>query len=377
MRELKVGLVVLAALTALAIGIFFVGQESRLFGRKNEYSVQFQSVEGLATGNPVQLDGVNVGKIQRIVLPEAVDESLLTVWVSVDRAYSQRIREDSQARIQTLGLLGDKYIQISSGSPDSPILPDGGQIPAAPGTELDELLASGGSAMDNLVAISASLRNILARMEAGEGVLGELTTESETGEEVRGKILNILGSAERLAQGIEAGEGTVGRLLKDDALAREVETALAGFSRTLGQLHDGEGVLPALLTDAELRDRFAQTLANLSTASERLSVLADELTDGDGLLARMLADEEYGDEVAADIAELIERMNSISRKIDEGQGSLGALVNDPAITDAVNDIVIGINESKLLRWLVRNRQKRGIEVRYDAARDDDAATPED
>lgn len=376
MRELKVGLLVLGALIALAIGIFFVGEENRLFGRKNEYFVHFKSVEGLATGNPVQLDGVNVGHIQRIVLPEAVDESSLTVWVSVDRAYAQRIREDSQARIQTLGLLGDKYIQLSSGSPDAAILPDGGQIPAAPGTELDELLASGGSAMDNLVAISASLRNILARMEAGEGVLGELTTESPAGQEVRSKILNILGSAERISQGIEAGEGTLGRLVRDDSMADEVEAALKGFSTALGQLHDGEGVLPALLTDPDIRDRFRETLTNLSTASERLGVLAEELQEGDGLLAKLLADEEYGDKVAADVAELVERMNSVAGKIDEGRGSLGTLINDPSISEAINDIIVGINESKLLRWLVRNRQRKGIEARYQDSQDDGATAAE-
>jgi phospholipid/cholesterol/gamma-HCH transport system substrate-binding protein len=377
LRELKVGLLVLGALLALAIGIFFVGQENQLFGRKNEYFVHFKSVEGLATGNPVQLDGVNVGHVQRIVLPEAVDESFLTVWVSVDRSYAQRIREDSQARIQTLGLLGDKYIQLSSGSPEATVLPDGGQIPAAPGTEIDALLASGGSAMDNLVAISASLRNILARMESGEGVLGELTTESPTGQEIRSKILNILGSAERISQGIETGEGTLGRLVRDESLAREVEAALKGFSTALGQLHDGDGVLPALLTDAGMRDRFRETLTNLSTASERLSVLAEELQDGDGLLAKLLADDEYGDKVAADVAELVERMNSVAGKIDEGRGSLGALINDPSITEAVNDIIVGINESKFLRWLVRNRQKKGIEARYEDNRDDAAAGPEE
>jgi phospholipid/cholesterol/gamma-HCH transport system substrate-binding protein len=377
LRELKVGLLVLAALVALAVGIFLVGQESRLFGRKNEYYLQFRSVEGLATGNPVQLDGVNVGQVQRIVLPEAVDESLLTVWVSVDRAYAERIREDSHARIQTLGLLGDKYIQISSGSPDAAILRDGGQIPAAPGTELDALLASGGSAMDNLVAISASLRTILARMEAGEGVLGELTSESVAGQEIRNKFLSILGSADRISRSIEAGEGTLGRLVRDDSMARDVEQALQGFSTALGQLHDGEGILPALLSDADLRDRFAETLDHLGTAGERLSVLAEELRDGDGLLARMLSDEEYGAGVAADIAELVERINSVARKLDEGEGSLGALINDPEITQAVNDIIVGVNESKFLRWLVRNRQKKGIEARYEATRDDAATPPED
>jgi phospholipid/cholesterol/gamma-HCH transport system substrate-binding protein len=160
-------------------------------------------------------------------------------------------------------------------------------------------------------------------------------------------------------------------------MARDVEQALQGFSTALGQLHDGEGILPALLSDADLRDRFAETLDHLGTAGERLSVLAEELRDGDGLLARMLSDEEYGAGVAADIAELVERINSVARKLDEGEGSLGALINDPEITQAVNDIIVGVNESKFLRWLVRNRQKKGIEARYEATRDDAATPPED
>ncbi len=367
MRELKVGLVVLLALVALAVGTFLIGERGALFTRKTRYFVRFDSVEGLAVGNPVQLNGVNVGQIEEIVLPRRVAEELLTVWISVDRRYADRVRGDSEARIRTLGLLGDKYIGLTSGSPEAPVVADGGEVPAAQVAELDQLMASGESAMDNLVAISASLRDILGRMEAGEGVLGELTSDSETGREVKDRVLSILASAERVTNGIEQGRGSLGALITDASLAQDLKAAVSRLSATLEQLESGAGIAPALLSDANLRQRFTETLDNLQAASVRLSALSEDLESGDGLLAKLLADEAYGERVATDLESLIENLNSISGRLERGEGSIGALINDPSIYQALNDTVVGINESKLLRWLVRNRQRVGIEERYDEA----------
>ena len=40
------------------------------------------------------------------------------------------------------------------------------------------------------------------------------------------------------------------------------------------------------------------------------------------------------------------------------------MITDPSVYESINDILIGINESKLLRWLIRNRQQSGIQKRY-------------
>ena len=117
-REVRVGTLLLAALAALAVGIFFLGRESNLFVSKNEYFVRFKTVAGLKPGNPVELNGVDVGKVKRVILPREVDQSAIQVWIAIDRRYAERVREDSQARIKTLGLLGDKYVEITSGHPN-------------------------------------------------------------------------------------------------------------------------------------------------------------------------------------------------------------------------------------------------------------------
>lgn len=365
MRELKVGFVILLALASLALGIFLIGEQGALFGRKSRYFVRFETVEGLAVGNPVQLNGVNVGVVEEIVLPERVDEKLLTVRISVDRRYADRVRTDSEARIRTLGLLGDKYIGLTSGSVDAAAVPRGGEVKAAQVTELDQLVASGGSTMDNLVAISSSLRTILNRMEAGQGVLGELTMDTERGAEAKERVLSILASVERVTSDVEQGRGSLGVLVRDDTLAHDFKAAVARLTTTLEKLESGEGIAGALVSDATLRQRFEETLTNLETASERFAALSAELEQGDGLLARLIADETYGAEVSAELKSLIENLNSISGKLERGEGALGAMINDPAVYEALQDVVVGINESAMLRWLVRNRQKAGIERRYE------------
>ncbi len=55
----------------------------------------------------------------------------------------------------------------------------------------------------------------------------------------------------------------------------------------------------------------------------------------------------------------------MAEKLDHGTGSAAQLINDPALYQAMKDIVTGIDESAILRRLIRNRQKKGVEVRLE------------
>ncbi|HEY4575867.1 MAG TPA: hypothetical protein VIJ26_17940, partial [Thermoanaerobaculia bacterium] len=61
----------------------------------------------------------------------------------------------------------------------------------------------------------------------------------------------------------------------------------------------------------------------------------------------------------------VKNLNEVSAKLNHGDGTAAKLINDPQIYDAVNDVIIGVNESRVLRWLIRNRQQKGIDKRYD------------
>lgn len=362
-RELRVGLLTIVALAVFGVGAFLVGERSNLFRRTADFSVRFENVGGLASGNSVQLNGVSVGSVEEVVLPESAEESLLTVWISVDRRYASRVRADSEARIKTLGLLGDKFVEIASGSPDAPAIPSGGEIPAAPPTDVDRLIASGEDLVENVVAIAVSLRTILANMEQGRGILGQLLTNDEKVAAAKESVISSLASLDRILGRIESGEGTLGALIHDETLGERLNASLNRFDSVLGRIESGDGALPALLNDPSTRDRVESLLDKLGKTADGLSAFTEGLGEGDGLLVRLLQDDEYGREVSEDLQQLMHNLNELSGKLERGDGTLGMVINDPALYQAVDDIVLGINESDLLRWAIRNRQKKGIKKR--------------
>lgn len=364
-REWRVGLLILAALALLAFGVFLIGEESNLFVRKHPYVIYFPTVGGLNTGNPVQLDGVEVGTVRSVVLPTDATSSQIKVGVEVDSRYEERIRDDSMARIKTLGLLGDKYVEVTTGSPDAEPVPPGGVIPAAPPTNVDKLIGSGEDVMDNVVQISADLRDVLRRMEQGEGLLGELTTESETGRRMTDAVIETMESIERVASNVETGEGPLSRLINDRELADRMESSIVRIDSVLEKAESGDGLLPALLNDPRTREEYDATLARFQVVAEDVDALVQELRRGEGLLPRLIEDEELGDQVTRELQETLERIQNVARKLDEGEGTAGQLINDPSVYQAVQDVIVGVNESRILRWLIRNRQEKGIEERYD------------
>lgn len=365
-REAKVGILVIAAFVVLGAGVFLVSERNNLFTLKNRYSIEFQTVGGLAQGSPVHLDGVGVGSIQRIVLPQRVEQKMLTVLVSADRRYAERIRADSVARIKTLGLLGDKYIDISSGTSNAEIIPDGGIIPAAPPTDVDRLIATGGDAMGNVVAISYSLRHILERMESGEGILGELITDNEAGTRAKEALLAAMESMRTIADQIENGQGTLARLIRDDSLVTKLESSVDHLDELLIDVREGSGLVPALLSDPEIRQKAERLLSGFEETSGYLADLTGAIESGEGLLGRMIKDEEFAEQLTQELQRLLENLRIVSDRIAQSEGTLGLLISDPQVYEAMNDIIVGVDQSSMLRWLVRNRQKKGIEVRYES-----------
>ena len=376
-RSLRVGLLLSVSLFVLMLFVFFIGSEQKIFARKNEYEVHLENVTGLAEGNPVKLSGVTIGVIKDIRLPQDPKEKNVQISLMIDRKFSERIRGDSRARLKKLGLLaGDSYIDVTPGTLRFPALEPGALIPAQRQTNVDQLISSGEDLVDNLVQISYSLKNILGRVDRGEGLLGEVTTAPETKQRITDTFLTTLNKANAALAHIESGRGTVGKLIYDDAYGEQLTVSLAQAAGSLQAIANnvqrsfdtGTGALPALLSDPQGKEKVNQLTENLRVASANLSAFSEGLKSGEGLVPRLLNDKEYGDQALAEFNLLLQRMNETVNKLNTGEGTAGKLIADPSVYESINDILIGINESKLLRWLIRSRQQKGIEKRYEEER---------
>ena len=131
--QLRVGAFVLASLLVFVGLVYMLGRSAGLFERQYRLVASFGQIGGLIQGATVRLAGVPVGRVGAIRLPES-GSSKVQVDLLIARRVQDRIRADSVARIETLGLLGDKIIDVSLGGPargDAPGrrgAPDGGAL---------------------------------------------------------------------------------------------------------------------------------------------------------------------------------------------------------------------------------------------------------
>ncbi len=371
-RRFRVGLVVLFALAAVMSGIFMVGRRANLFKKKFPYETRFESASGLVGGNPVRLNGVTVGNVLEVILsPDPADRTVRVVY-DVDRRAAPRLRKGTRASIKTIGLLGDKYVDLEGGTAEEAEVPIGGAIPAAPGAGIEKLLEGSGDLVGDLAAIARSLKNILGRTEEGKGLLGALTSDSRESDRLGNDLHSTLGNLNAILKKVNGGQGLVGRLLIDekygketgDSLRAAVKSVQGVFGRIDEQMRTNTGAIPALLADPEGKKKVFVLLDNLSTAAVSLASVSSQLEKGNGALPLLIRDERFGKELTKNLQNFSRRLESIGHKLDEGSGTAGKLINDPAIFNAAHDLVVGINESKILRWLVRDRQKSGIRKRY-------------
>jgi phospholipid/cholesterol/gamma-HCH transport system substrate-binding protein len=384
-RSIRVGLLVSVALFILMVFLFFIGSEQKIFARKNEYEVRLENVTGLSQGNPVRMSGVTIGTIRDIKLPQDPKQKQVEILLMIDRNYAERIRGDSRARLKKLGLLtGDSYIDVTAGTPRFQALEPGSIIPAQRGTDVEALITSGEDLVENLVQISFSLKNILQRVDRGEGLLGEITTSPETKQRLTDTLLTTLNKTNAALAHMESGKGVVGKMLYDDQYAEELTASISGAAKSMQVLtariqtsfESGDGMVPALLNDPEGKRRVYELIENLRTSSANLSAFTTSLQTGQGLVPRLINDKAYGDQALGEFTALVRQLNEVVTKLNTGEGTAGKLISDPSVYESVNDILIGINESKLLRWLIRSRQQAGIEKRVEEQQKAPVAPPQ-
>jgi len=362
-RDLRVGALALAALALLAVAILTIGQRQQLFARHTRYQTSFANVSGLQTGAAVRLSGVDVGFVKAIDLPTDPEQGRIRVHFSIDADYTERIREDSEAMIKTIGLLGDKYLEIRAGSPAAPRVPEGGHVRGRDPAEVEEWVAGGEDLMENLVSISASLKVILHRIEAGEGLLGELTRTPE-GEQAFGDVArSTVIELHEILQKVNAGEGMLGRMISDPAMADQLADTARSLQLTgatlSSDLERTDSAYALLFRDPETAQLLRETVGAVRDASEAMAAAFEELSTGQGTLPRLMQDREFADVFLDDLQALTRHLRSVMQKLDEGEGAAGAFINDPQLYQDLENVVRGVENSAVTSWFIRNRRKSG------------------
>lgn len=219
-REIKVGLFVFIAFVLLAVMVFSI---SDFYTTQAQYSyplrIRFSFVNGIDPGSPVRLAGVQVGEVRqvRVYRDEANQQTMVEVGVRVSR--DAQMEEDSVASINTLGLLGEKYVEILPGTPGGRLLTANEILIGKDSVPMEKLVDTSFRAVQQMEKAVASLNAMLGDEATRESFKGMLTNSKEA----TGRLNDLLVQANDVMGKVHRGEGTVGRLLTQDDLYRDLK----------------------------------------------------------------------------------------------------------------------------------------------------------
>ena len=144
---------------------------------------EFQNVAGLNGGAEVRVGGIHEGTIRQIQLPVRSNEKV-RVLMDMEKPTRSVIKNDSVVTIQSEGLVGDKFVEISFGSENSPKVKDGDTIQGQPPLQISDLLNKTSEvldttkgAIDNVNQTASNLNSITTKIDQGQGSIGALIND--------------------------------------------------------------------------------------------------------------------------------------------------------------------------------------------------------
>lgn len=285
-RVAGAGAFVVLGTLLFAAALFLIGDRRNLFTPRFSVYAEFTRLSGLQVGAPVRVAGMQAGEVKQIDAPPGPAQRF-RVRIEIRDDLHQLVRTDSVATLQTEGLVGGMFVQVSVGSERAPRAPDDSTIQSRDPFEIADLMQQASDTMRLVANTVDSLRGDMERAVQQVALTAE--DAHMLMEDVRPDIRAIVDTSRQISsdagdilEGVRAGRGTVGKLMTDDTLYRNlndvaqktrdiaanVKQATADARETLGEMRRRGGQAGGLMTNLQL---------TLGEANEAITDLADNM----------------------------------------------------------------------------------------------------
>jgi phospholipid/cholesterol/gamma-HCH transport system substrate-binding protein len=201
--EVGAGIFILVSFIILALMIFAVSDIQSLFKKKKEIKVLFQYSDGIEKNAPVRYSGIKIGKVTNIrMAPEFGDKVELTLSIYRDAI----IKEDTRAAIKTQGLVGDKYVELSGGSPQMSVLEPGKLLIGEESFKLEDLTKAGLELVTKMKGIANNIDRIannIDRMTGDPATTASIKTILHNLQDTSANLEVMTSSKDEVAQGLK------------------------------------------------------------------------------------------------------------------------------------------------------------------------------
>jgi phospholipid/cholesterol/gamma-HCH transport system substrate-binding protein len=182
-QNFRVGIFIIITMAFLATGVFLIGSRESMFHASYKVRADFDNVSGLNEGADVRVGGIRKGSVKAIQLPKEPNGRVV-VLMNLEKETQSIVKLDSVAEIKSEGMLGDKYVEVSFGSTDSPRLRGGETIASHAPIDISDLFAKTNQILDstqgaltNVASATSNINEISTKINHGQGTVGALIND--------------------------------------------------------------------------------------------------------------------------------------------------------------------------------------------------------
>jgi phospholipid/cholesterol/gamma-HCH transport system substrate-binding protein len=298
--ELKVGIFAIVVILVLSYMTFKVGTLPLTWKKGYRLYVVFDDISGLDEKSRIKIAGVDAGVVERIRLENG--KARLTLFIEPD----VKIYRNAKASLKMTGLLGDKYLTLTTGTPDEPLLRDGDTIiNVEPAADIDSLASELTSAATYIGDLAKTLREIFGEPEkrAMRDAIHNLNTITQDLKELlkenREPLHRVLVSLERFSEVLdEKGPEFIENL---NVMAKNLRDKAPGL---IEELREAARELKEVIE--ENRYALKESIENVRKASASAGNIVQRIEKGEGTLGKLLKDEK-----------LYESLSEVAEKVDK------------------------------------------------------------
>ena len=275
------GLIALAVLVSIAVGVIVFGGVGQVRGKTTRLYVLTNQAQGVIGGTEVWLVGQKIGQVDRVDFsPPSSDTATRVVLVLTVKAKDiGHIRRDSDVQIRTGGsVIGPVIVALTAGTPNSPAAREGDTLRAHAQSDMVQAGAKLGGATKEIGPLMADVRTVLAQARIRSGaVRGSMT------EEHNGDVAQLRGNVSRLRD-LFGGGSTASTDEKSSEMMTRAKMALARVDSIRTLVSSPSTSLGRFRRDTALA-------ATVATVRDQLAHVREQLESVDGNIGRRKKDD--------------------------------------------------------------------------------------
>ena len=246
-----VGIFISVGVLLLVGAIFLLGGQQKTFVKTITIKAVFDDINGLQAGNNIWLFGVKVGTVKKI---NFYGQNKVEIIMNLEKIAQSRVHKDATAKIGSDGLIGNKIIVLSGGTPTIPQLEEGDYVAVAVNAGTEQMLAMLQENNKNLLEITKNMKTASKKLVDGEGSLGKLLNDPTMANDLKAAIGHFKN------------------------VATKSETVIANVQQFAEGLHKKGSIVNELVNDTMVFSTICTTVANLKKASTNLNYTSQKVT---------------------------------------------------------------------------------------------------